>query len=129
MVKKAGKSAEFFRSFTIEGSSIGFTGGVFVSKTPGSASKKATRKLFKVLHEDSEYARFRGDKKMQFILRESTQGSSHKTLAYDGYKNKLSPPVVRKLPGGKEYVIEFEYKTKALKEHQVHDSLKHHLKN
>lgn len=123
MVKKAGKSGEY-RSFTVEGSSIGFEGGVLVSKTPGSAALKVSRKLFRMVAKEPSYSRFKSDSFVQFIIRETTQGSSHKILAYEGHKMKLSPPVERKLPNGETYMIEFQYKAKALKEHQVHDSLK-----
>jgi hypothetical protein len=126
MVKKQGKSGEY-RSFTIEGSSIGFDGGKFLSKTPGEASTKVGRKLFRLVNKESKFARFKGDKTFQFILRETTQGSAHRVFAYEAHKKKLDTPLERKLPTGVVLIIEDEIKTYALKEHQVHDSLKPHL--
>lgn len=123
MVKKAGKSGEY-RSFTVEGSSIGFEDGKFVSKSPSAAAQKIGRKLFRLIAKEPGYARFKTDSVVQFIVRETTQGSSHKIFAYEGHKKKLSKPVERKLPNGETYIIEFEYKAKALHDNDVHDSLK-----
>lgn len=125
MVKKEG-SKDFFRSFTIAGSSIGFEEGKYVSKTPGSASKKIARKLHSLIEKDSKYSRYKGEK-IQFIMRETTLGSDHKTFAYDAVKNKLAVPITRTFPNGKQSVITHEYKAKALFEHEVHASLQHKL--
>ena len=116
MVKKSSNPDVSYRSFKIEGSSIGFEGGKFISKTPTGAAKKVSRKLFDLVQKNHEYAKYKSDKDVQFIIRESTQGSSHKTYAYEGHKVVLSQPVVRVLPNGTEYTIEFEYKTFALKD-------------
>ena len=126
MVKKANKSGEY-RSFTVEGSSIGYEEGKFISKTPGGAAKKVARKLHRLIEDDRAFARYKNDKDVQFILRETTQGSAHKTLAYQAHKKKLAEPVVRKFPNGTEYTITHEYKALALKEHEVHPSLKSKL--
>lgn len=129
MVKKVNpktKKVEDYRSFTVEGSSIGFEEGKFVSRNPGGAAKKVARKLHKLIETDSKYSRFNNNE-VQFILRETTVGSSHKTLAYQAHKNKLATPVVRTLPNGKEYTITHEYKALALREHEVHASLKSKL--
>jgi len=118
MVKKANKSGDY-RSFKIEGSSIGYEGSAFVSASPGDSSRKAARKLYSLVDKDPEYARFRSDKLIQVILRETTQGSKNGIFAYDTYKVKLDKPVERKLPNGSTYVVEYAYKTKALKEQDV----------
>lgn len=125
MVKKAGESG--YRSFTIEGSTIGFSGAKLISRTPGGAAKKAGNKLLKLAEKDSD---FKNVNVLQFLIRETTQGSSNKTLAYDAKKVKLDTPIERKFPNKadpgkpKVYVITHEVKVKALKEHEVHDKLK-----
>lgn len=119
MVKKSSNPDASYRSFKVEGSSIGFEGGKFISKTPTSAAKKVSRKLFDLIQKSPEFSKYKSDKDVQFIIRESTQGSSHKTYAYEGIKVKLSQPVVRVLPNGSEYTIEFEYKTHALKDKEI----------
>jgi hypothetical protein len=126
MVKKEGKS-DFFRSFTVAGSSIGFEEGKYVSKTPGSAAKKIARKLHSLIEKDSKYARYKGEKTVQFIMRETTMGSDHKTFAYDAEKSKLAEPITRTFPNGKDYVITHAYKAKALFPHEVHSSLQHKM--
>jgi hypothetical protein len=128
MVKKNGKTD--YRSFTIEGSSIGFEGAKLISKTPGGAATKAANKLFRLIEKDSGYARFKNDKIVQFILREQTSGSSHKILAYDAKKVKLDEPIEREFPNPKDpsnpivYKITHAVKVKALREHEVHSALK-----
>lgn len=123
MVKKANKQGEY-RSFKIEGSSIGYEGSKFISASPASAAKKAGRKLHKLIATDSEFAKYKGDKLIQVIIRETTLGSAQKLYAYDIYKVKLSTPTVRTLPDGSEYTIEFEYKVKSLLEQDMHKSLR-----
>jgi tryptophan synthase beta subunit len=124
MVKKANKPNEEYRSFSIEGSSIEFFGGKFISKTPGGAAKKAGRKLYSMIDKEPEFAKYKKDEMVQFIIRETTLGSAHKLFAYDAYKIRLDEPVVRKLPNGGEYTIEFVYKVRALKENELHEHLR-----
>lgn len=128
MVKKANKSGDY-RSFKIEGSSIGFEGGKFISSSPASAAKKAGRKLHKMIDTEAPFARYRGDKLIQVIIRETTLGSAQKLFAYDIYKVKLSTPTVRTLPNGSEYTIDFEYKIKALKEQDMPKTLRPLMQN
>jgi hypothetical protein len=123
MVKKANRSGDY-RSFKIEGSSIGYEGSTFVSANPGDSARKAARKLHSLVEKDPEYSRFRSDKLIQVILRETTQGSKHGIYAYDTYKVKLADPVERKLPNGDTYLVEHTYKAKALKEQDVGANLK-----
>lgn len=123
MVKKANKSGEY-RSFKIEGSSIGYEGSAFVSATPGGAAKKAARKMYKLIQNDSSFSRYKSDKLVQIIIRETTLGSKNGLFAYDAYKEKLAQPVERKLPNGSMYVVEYVYKTKALGENDVSSSLR-----
>jgi hypothetical protein len=127
MVKKHGQD---YRSFTIEGSSIGFEGAKLISKSPSGAATKAANKLFRLLEKESKYARFKSDAVVQFIIRESTAGSAHKFLAYDARKVKLPTPITREFPNKADpsnpikYVITHKVKVKALKEHELHTALK-----
>ena len=131
MVKKSSNPEKNFRSFTIEGSSIGFEGGSYISSVPSGAAKKVGRKLFSLVEKDPSYTKFKGDKVMQFILRETTQGSAHKTFPYDAHKIKLAKPV--QLPWknskGEPLTVEYSYKVFALKEHEVHSALQSKLQN
>jgi hypothetical protein len=127
MVKKNGK--EGYRSFTIEGSSISFEGGEFISKTPGGAASKVANKLYRLIYSKSEYARYRSDGVVQFIIREKTQGSAHKTFAYDAKRTKLPTPIKREIPNKKTgkptvYEITHKVKVKALKESEIRSGLK-----
>lgn len=131
MVKKASNPSKEYRSFVLEGSSIGFEGAQFVSASPGGAASKAGNKLFRLIAKDSGYARFKRDEVVQFIIREITKGSSGKIYAYDARKEKLDTPVERKFPAKNGetniVVITDKIKVKALKEHEVHSSLQKHL--
>jgi hypothetical protein len=141
MVKKSSNPNKEYRSFTIEGSSIGFEGGKFISLSPGSAASKAGTKLFRLVKKDPEYKGKASDV-IQFIIRETTQGSKSKTLAYDAKVVKLSPPVERIFPNPKydsskpedesnqKYTVSLvteKVKIKALKEHEVHSSLQERM--
>ena len=125
MVKKANRTGDF-RSFTIEGSSINFSGSQLVSATPGGAAKKSTTILFNLIKNEPKFARYKSDDKVQFILRETTIGSKKKTYAYDGYKEILDPPLVRKV-GNSEWTQTFKTKAIALHEDDINETLKKHL--
>ena len=130
MVKKNG---EDYRSFTIEGSSVGFEGAKLVSKTPGAAAQKAGNKLFNLVKKDAGFSRFKNVSVIQFIIREQTLGSIHKTFPYDARVVKLDVPITREFPNKKDpsnpivYKIDHKVKIKALKEHEVHSSLQSKL--
>lgn len=129
MVKKANNPNVEYRSFIIQGSSLGFEGGHFVSKSPSAAAKKASRKLFALVEKDAEYKRYAGEEVIQFILRETTQGSAHKTYPYDARKTELKTPL--ELPikdkDGNPLKVYFVYKAIPLKEHEVHSYLQSKL--
>ena len=80
------------RHFTIQGSDIGFSGGHFKSDSPYKAAKKAARSLFTALEKDSKYARYKSNKSVKFLLRETTQGSEKKSYYYDASVLVLDPP-------------------------------------
>jgi len=92
------------RSFTVEYSDIGVTGGRYVGSSPYSVAAKAARALFKE----------HGGKKtmIRFKLRETTQGSNGTIRAYIGNKIKLPEPriVVR---GDSKITIEHVYRIKS----------------
>jgi hypothetical protein len=129
MVKKASNPTKEYRSFTIQGSSIGFEGASYVSSSPSGAAKKAARKLFTLVEKDTQYKRFDDEKVIQFILRETTLNSKHKTYAYDAKKIKFSTPVALPIKdkNGNPLMVEYEYKAVPLKEYEVHSSLQPHL--
>jgi len=87
MSSSAGK-----RTFIIEGSEIGFSGGKYKISdkgTPGGAAKKAAKSLFRMVEntenktEWHKYAEFKHNKTIKFLLRESTKGSDKKTKYYE----------------------------------------------
>jgi hypothetical protein len=123
MVKKASNPTKEYRSFTLEGSSIGHDGGTYVSMTPGGAAKKIGNKLFRLV-ESGEYTHPSSNNTVQMIIREQTVDSSHKTFAYQAHKEKLSKPIVRELPNGKKLEITHALRVHALKEHEIHHTLK-----
>jgi hypothetical protein len=92
MVKKASKPEKQYRSFTIEGSSIGYNDGAYVSSSPFGAASKAARKLFRLVQTDSKY-KHKQHTEVFFLLVETTQGSEHKTFAYRAQLQKLSSPI------------------------------------
>lgn len=98
------------RNFTVQGSDLGFTGGLYTGKTPLAAAKKAGTKLFQAIdhgvkfHEDSkkfakykdhaEYAKYSQQKSVKFLLRETTQGSKKKSYFYEVTQNKFDEPKI-----------------------------------
>lgn len=128
------------RNFTIQGSDIGFSGGLYVAKEPLAAAKKAGTKLFQMIDhaqkykEDpknekyikykdiAEYAKYNGQKSIKFLLRESTQGSKKKSYFYEITQKKLSVP--KEVTRGKVTItVNRETTVKSCKE--SHDHLKH----
>jgi hypothetical protein len=77
-------------------------GGVYVSKTPIAAAKKAARQLFNKLNAK--------DNKITFFLRETTRGSNKKVYNYDAQRKKLDDVSI--MIDGKEVKINWEYKVK-----------------
>lgn len=76
------------RSFTIDSSEIGITGGRYIGKSPYTAAAKASRVLFREQ---------KGKKtKIRFTLRETTRESTGKVFEYIGVKNTLASPLVLK---------------------------------
>lgn len=78
------------RTFTVEKSDIGASGGVYVSSAPYTAASKAAAKLFK---EDGAAKK----SKIRFTLRETTRGEGGKQFQYIGVKETLDAPIVRQI--------------------------------
>jgi len=85
------------RSFTVDSSSIGVTGGRYKSKVPSSAAKKAASKLFAK----------KNTKSMEFQIRETTRGSDKQIYAYKAIRETLAKPLVRVI-AGKEVVNRYK---------------------
>lgn len=90
------------RKFTVEKSSIGESGGRYISETPSAAAKKAASRLF---------AKKTDLKPIKFTLRETTRGSSKPVYEYTASKEKLKNPSTRiiKDKNGNEKKIENKY--------------------
>lgn len=91
------------RSFTIDSSQTKSKGGRFISADPGSAAKKAARRLFRETPKRQQ---------IRFALRETTRGSDRGLFYYSATKSKLSSPIVVKR-GDSEIRIEYSYDVKA----------------
>jgi hypothetical protein len=87
------------RTFTIQASEIGFTGGVYKSDLPSKASKKAAKRLFELIEDKNGpyHSKFSNLTKVKFILREKTQSSQKKTFFYEAEKQNLSSPKIVKV--------------------------------
>lgn len=80
------------RTFTIQGSEIGFVGGDYKSDLPSKAAKKAAKRLFQLITKDPKYKRYGDKKTMVFLLREKTRGSDKKTFSYETSVKDLKSP-------------------------------------
>jgi len=100
------------RTFTVQGSEFGVTGGVYRSASPMAAGKKASRILFRSAKA--------GTKSIKFILRETTRGSEKKAYFYEAFMNYLKEPKVIEYKNGLKITITKEVKIKTCQEHQMH---------
>jgi hypothetical protein len=82
------------RSFTIQSSEIGFTGGNYKSDAPGKAAKKAAKRIFKLIETVPEYKKFASNESIKFFLREKTQDSEKKVYVYETSIKDLKTPKV-----------------------------------
>jgi hypothetical protein len=82
------------RSFTIESSVIGFTGGSYKSDSPSKAAKKAAKRLFQLVEKVEEYKKFSTHKTLKFVLREKTRGSQKPTFYYETSVTDLKTPKI-----------------------------------
>lgn len=89
------------RTFTIQASEIGFTGGEYKSDLPSKAAKKAAKRIFALAAKDAAFKKFSDRKTLWFVLREKTRGSDKKVFFYKGLVQDLKNPkfVMVKAPG------------------------------
>lgn len=92
------------RSFTVVGSNTKHEGGRYISTSPYGAAKKAATQQFKKAKK--------GTTEVKLLLKESTNGSDHKTFFYKATRTKLATPTERVVKfKGVETVIRNEYET------------------
>lgn len=111
MVKSA-SGKQGLRSFTVVdagkhgGCKTKFRGGLYKSRNPAAAAKKAFKELCRV-------KRIRGVCTLIITLRETTQDSTKKVFSYRLRRHKLKVPKVIKL-GNSEIVYEYESTAKSV---------------
>lgn len=93
------------RTFTVSGSDNGHQGGHYVGSSPTVAGRKAATQLFKKGHKGNT---------LQFLLRETTQGSAKKVFSYRATQRVLHPPL-KVMIAGKEVTITKKLELKAEK--------------
>lgn len=89
------------RTFTIQASEIGFSGGDYKSDLPSKAAKKAAKRVFALAAKDASYKKFDSKKTLWFVLREKTRDSEKKVSFYKGMIQDLKNPkfIMVKSPG------------------------------
>jgi len=92
--------AEPKRTFTIQGSDLGFEGGRYKGTDPILAARKAAKQLFRMVENKKKnpawhkYAQFSHNKLLKFILREVSRGSKKETYYYEATVIPLPEPKV-----------------------------------
>jgi hypothetical protein len=98
------------RSFTVSESSIGFSGGRYISKTPEAAAKKAGRQLFRKKGAASLRAKA---PKITFVITETTRekGGVRRTepRKYTVTRVQKAVPDVF-VRGGVKIIVNYDYK-------------------
>ena len=93
------------RTFTIQGSDLGYEGGRYKGTEPSQAARKAAKQLFRMVENKGKkaawkkYERFSNFKVLKFILREASRGSNKATHYYEAKVVPLSEPKVIKRNG------------------------------
>ena len=109
---KSSSVVQGLRSFTIVdvtkhgGCRTKFTGGLYKSRNPVGAARKAFTKFCK-------FKRIRGVCTLFVTVRETTKGSAKKVFRYKLNRHKLAKPLVRRPKGGKELVIQYKSTAKS----------------
>lgn len=98
------------KTYTIESSAIGVSGGRYKSDSPSGAAKKAASILFRKASKSQKY---KSVKKIKLCIRETTSGSEKKTFEYFATRVKLAKPVVREL-NGVQIVNKYKVSVKAI---------------
>lgn len=103
------------RSFTVSESSIGFSGGRYISKTPEAAAKKAGRQLFRKKEAAGLLKRSKAPK-ITFVVSETTREKAGvrrtEPRKYTVTRIQKAKPDVF-VRGGVEIVVNFDYKVTA----------------
>ena len=79
------------RSFTVQGSESGFEGGRYTGDSPIVAARHAAKQIFRHAESKSKSA---SQKKIKFILRETTRGSKKTMYHYQASTKRLEKPKV-----------------------------------
>lgn len=82
------------RSFTIQSSEIGFSGGEYKSDIPSKAAKKAAKRIFKLIATEDDYKQYASRETIKFLLREKTRGSEKKSYYYETSIKDLKQPKI-----------------------------------
>lgn len=106
------------RSFTIQGSDIGYIGGHYKAAAPYNAAKKAAKQLFRLMQKDHKFNKYKNDTRVKLLLRETTMGSDKKSFYYEGIMVMLETPKVI-TRNGVEITIEKEIKVKSCHDNMV----------
>lgn len=127
------------RTFTVQGSDIGFQGGVYRSTTtPVAAARKAATILFRMIQHGvlyssdhvqhikyknmAKYAQFKNQKTIKILLRETTRNGTGKSYYYEATMQKLEDPVIINR-NGKEIRVDKKVDVKVCKDpHDHHQS-------
>lgn len=94
------------RSFTIEKSDVGETGGRFMGSEPYRVAAKVARSLFDSAGSKKKHHEIR------FTIRETTADSPKKSYTYIGIKKSLHKPIIVKR-GDVEIKIRHTYHVKS----------------
>lgn len=131
------------RTFTIQGSDIGFQGGVYKSTTsPVVAARKASNMLFRMIQHGvqytsnpseykkykdmAKYANYKNQKTIKILLRETTRNGTGKSYYYEATMKKLDEPVIINR-NGKEIRVDKKVDVKVCKDpHDHHPSFGKH---
>lgn len=115
-------------SYTIESSSIGHSGGRYISKSPLGAARKMATQLFKLIKSEQKYKIYSG-KTLTISVRKTTSGSNKKLYTYTAKQIKLDKPIVANLNGKKiVYKNKTIVKKKGSKDKLEKSSLKKSMK-
>jgi len=116
--------SETKRTFTIQGSDLGFEGGKYKGTSPVQAARKAAKQLFRMVENKpgkaawKKYSKFTSYKVLKFILREASRGSKKETHYYEATVIPLPEPKIIKR-NGVEITITKTIRVKTCEEHMA----------
>ena len=104
------------RTFKIIGCGIGYDSpktSYYKGKNATVAVSKFGRMLFKTINDPkSPFYKFKNQKTIKVIIKETTRGSKQKTYYYLTERVELDTPVVRTLPDGRIVTNKYKIKSK-----------------